>query len=137
MRVFFDSSAFAKRYVSERGTDDVLAWCDRASELAVSVILIPEVVSTLRRLVREGRLGHDAYLGMKTDLAADLADAMLCDTSPQVLQRAVDVLEAHPLRAMDSLHVAAAIVCGADVFISADVRQCAAAKHLGLEVVAL
>ncbi|WP_275405454.1 hypothetical protein GL267_008335 [Acidithiobacillus ferrianus] len=38
MRVYFDSSAFAKRYIDETGTADVLAWCERASELALSVI---------------------------------------------------------------------------------------------------
>ena len=35
MRVFFDSSAFAKRYIAdERGTEEVIAWCERADELA-------------------------------------------------------------------------------------------------------
>ena len=32
MRFFFDSSAFAKRYVREEGTDAVLSWCDQALE---------------------------------------------------------------------------------------------------------
>jgi len=31
MRIFFDSSAFAKRYVSEEGTEAVVHWCDRAA----------------------------------------------------------------------------------------------------------
>ena len=35
MRVYFDSSAFAKRYIDETGTGTVLAWCERASELAL------------------------------------------------------------------------------------------------------
>ncbi len=29
MRVFFDTSAFVKRYVSEAGTGAVLEWCDK------------------------------------------------------------------------------------------------------------
>ena len=36
MRVFFDSSAFAKRYVREEGTDVVLSWCEQATELCLS-----------------------------------------------------------------------------------------------------
>lgn len=43
MRVYFDSSAFANRYIAETGTAEVLAWCERASELAPSVIAIPEL----------------------------------------------------------------------------------------------
>ena len=41
MRVFFDSSALVKRYIGEAGTDEVLAWCDKATELAIAVIAVP------------------------------------------------------------------------------------------------
>lgn len=137
MRVFFDSSALVKRYIAEAGTDEVLAWCDKASELAVAVIAVPELISSFCRLLREGRLSQAQYAALKADLRADLADALLCETSPQVVQRAVAALEAHPLRAMDAIHVGAALVTGADVFVSADARQCAAAMQLGLRVVSL
>lgn len=135
MRVFFDSSAFAKRYVDEAGTAEVLEWCDEATELALSVIAVPELVSAFRRLVREKRLTEKQYAQLKADLRADLVDALLCDTSPQVLQRAIDALEVVPLRGMDAVHVGSALVCGADVFVSADARQSAAAEHFGLRVV--
>ncbi len=135
MRVFFDSSALVKRYIRERGTDEVLARCDQATELAVATIAWPELVSAFRRLVREKRLEETRYKALKADLAADLADAVLCEISPQVVQRAITALETHPLRAMDALHVAAALVGTADIFVSADARQCAAAAALGLEVV--
>lgn len=137
MRVYFDSSAFAKRYIIEDGTAEVLAWCDRATELAFSVIALPELVSAFRRLQREGRLTEGQYLQLKGDLMADIVDAVICDTTPQVVQKAIAVLEAHPLRAMDAIHIGAALVWGAEAFISADVRQCAAARLLGLQVVAL
>jgi hypothetical protein len=135
VRVFFDSSALVKRYIREKGTDEVLARCDQATELAVATIAWPELVSAFRRLVRENRLEETRYRALKADLAADLADAVLCEISPQVVQRAITALEAHPLRAMDALHVAAALVGTADIFVSADARQCAAAAALGLEVV--
>lgn len=135
MRVFFDSSALVKRYIREIGTEEVLVRCDQATELAVATIAWPELVSAFRRLVREDRLDEARYMALKADLAADLADAVLCEISPQVVQRAIAALEAHPLRAMDALHIAAALVGTADVFVSADARQCAAAAALGLDVV--
>lgn len=135
MRVFFDSSAFAKRYVDEAGTTEVLEWCDEATELALSVIAVPELVSAFRRLVREKRLTEKQYAQLKADLRADLVDALLCDTSPQVVQRAIDALEVVPLRGMDAVHVGSALVCGADIFVSADARQSAAAERFGLRVV--
>jgi hypothetical protein len=127
VRVFFDSSAPVKRYVREKGTGEVLARCDQATELAVATIAWPELVSAFRRLVRENRLDETRYRALKADPAADLAYAVLCEISPQVVQRAITALEAHPLRAMDALHVAAALVGTADTFVPADA--------LGLEAV--
>jgi predicted nucleic acid-binding protein len=137
MRVFFDSSALAKRYIDEAGTAEVLAWCDEATELALSVIAVPELISAFRRLVREGRLTEQEYLQLKVDLRADLADALLCEVSPQVVQRAIDALEVTALRGMDAVHIGGALVCGADVFVSADARQGSAAARFGLRVVAV
>lgn len=137
MRVYFDSSAFAKRYIDEAGTADVLAWCDRTSELALSVIAIPELVSAFCRLRRESRLTEAQYRQIKSELMADIADALICDTTPQVVQHAVKALESQPLRGMDAIHLGAALACAAEVFVSADARQCAAAKQLGMQVVAL
>lgn len=68
---------------------------------------------------------------------ADLTDAQLCDTSPKLLQLAVRALEGSSLRGMDVIHIGAAQVCEADVFVSADARQCEAARAAGLQVVTL
>lgn len=137
MRVFFDSSAFAKRYVEERGTPEVLAWCEKADELALSVIAIPELVSAFCRLNREKTLSAAHYKRLKAELTADIADAMICDTTPQVIGHSIHALEKHPLRGMDAIHIGAAVVCEAEVFVSADARQCKAARALGLKVVSV
>ncbi|MFO1375521.1 MAG: type II toxin-antitoxin system VapC family toxin [Steroidobacteraceae bacterium] len=137
MRVFFDSSAFAKRYVDEAGTPEVLGWCDRANELLLSVIAVPELVSAFQRLLREERLDSMQYRQIKRELLEDIAGAVICDTTQTVVRQAIDALEARPLRAMDALHLAAALANRADVFVSADARQCDAARHFGLQVVSL
>ena len=137
MRVYFDSSALAKRYVEEAGTAQVLEWCERATELALSVIAVPELISAFCRLKREGKLTGAQYRQLKNDLMSDLTDALVCDTTPEVVQQAVAVLEASPLRGMDALHIGAALACRADLFVSADAKQCAAAKALGLKVASL
>ena len=61
MRVFFDSSAFAKRYISETGTDKVLAWCDQATEIGLSAIALPEIISAFCRLRREGEIDAQRF----------------------------------------------------------------------------
>ena len=65
MKVFLDTSALAKRYVAEQGSDQVLAVCQQADSLVVSVICLPELVSTLCRLVREEKLASAAYRTLK------------------------------------------------------------------------
>jgi predicted nucleic acid-binding protein len=137
MRVFFDSSAFAKRYVSEAGTKNVLDWCDRATEICLSAIALPEIISAFRRLHREGRIDDPQYRQLKTLLLADIEDAAVCDLSPAVLAQAILSLETNVLRGMDAIHIGAAVALEAEVFLSADERQREAAKKAGLRVEAV
>ncbi|MFZ2208142.1 MAG: type II toxin-antitoxin system VapC family toxin [Porticoccaceae bacterium] len=137
MRVHVDSSAFAKRYIDEAGTPEVLAWCERATAPALSVIAVPELISAFCRRQRDGRLTGAQYQTIKRDLLADIADALVCDTTPHVIAHTVKALEPGPLRGMDAIHLGAALACAAGVFVSADARQCEAAGRLGLRVVAL
>ncbi|MBI5329619.1 MAG: type II toxin-antitoxin system VapC family toxin [Betaproteobacteria bacterium] len=134
MRVFFDSSAFVKRYVSEPGTDAVLEWCDRATEIGLSGIALPEIVSAFCRLRREERITDSQYRQLKTLLLADIEDAAICDLTPRVLADAVSSLENNALRGMDAIHIGSAMALQADVFVSADKRQREAATRAGLRV---
>jgi predicted nucleic acid-binding protein len=134
VKVFLDTSAFAKRYVAEQGSDKVLAMCQQADSLVVGIICLPELVSTLSRLVREKKLTKAAYLTLKGGAMADLADVDVCQITPGVLASVVSLLELHPLRAMDALHVACALACKPDVFVSADHRQLSAARKAGLKI---
>lgn len=134
MRVFFDSSAFVKRYVSEPGTDAVLDWCDQATEIGLSGIALPEIISAFCRLRREDKITDMQYRQLKTLLLADIEDAAICDLSPVVLGQAVASLENNVLRGMDAIHIGSAVALKADVFISADKRQREAAARAGLRV---
>ena len=137
MRVFFDTSAFVKRYVSEAGTDAVLEWCDRATEIGLSGIALPEMISAFCRLRREARITDTQYQQLKSLLFADIEDAAVCDLTPAVLAQAVSSLETSALRGMDAIHIGSAIVLKADVFVSADQRQMDAAARAGLRIAAV
>ena len=137
MRVFLDTSALAKRYVAEPGSDDVLKICERAEALIIAVVAVPELISAFCRLQREARITASQYATLKKDFFTDIADALVCDITPEVLQQAISVLEQYPLRGMDAIHIGAAQACEADVFVSADACQRAACKSLGIETVNL
>lgn len=137
MRVFFDSSAFVKRYVSEAGTDVVLNWCDQAVEIGLSAIALPEIVSAFCRLRRDGKINDIQYRQLKTLLLTDIEDAAICDLTPAVLAQSITSLETNVLRGMDAIHIGGAVALQADVFISADQRQRDAAVRAGLRVEAV
>jgi predicted nucleic acid-binding protein len=135
MRVFFDSSAFVKRYVREEGTDIVLSWCDQATELCLSGIALPEIVSAFCRLLREDLVSPVQYRHLKTMLMADISDAAICDLTPEVIRQSIISLEKNALRGMDAIHLGSALALNVDLFVSADARQCDAATQAGLRVV--
>ena len=135
MRVFFDSSAFVKRYVREEGTEIVLSWCDQATELCLSGIALPEIVSAFCRLLREDRVSPVQYRHLKTMLMADISDAAICDLTPEVIRQSIISLEKNVLRGMDAIHLGSALALNVDLFVSADARQCDAATQAGLRVV--
>ena len=133
MKVFLDTSAFAKRNVAEKGADKVMALCLKADSLVVSVVCLPELISTLSRLVREKKFTRTEYQKLKGEAMADLADVDICQIIADVLVSVVSLLESYPLRAMDAVHVACALAIKPDVFVSADHRQLSAARKAGLK----
>jgi uncharacterized protein len=134
MRIAFDSSALAMRYIHEAGTPRVLELCAQATEVVVSVLCVPEILSGLNRLRREERLSSDGYLETKTDLADDMAQATIVPVTAAVLSRTIELLEKAALRTLDAIHLAVAVDSTCDLFVSADFRQCEAAGKLGLKI---
>jgi len=137
LNIFFDSSALAKRYVQEPGSDRVEEILFGASSLGVSMICLSEVISALCRRRRERRLSKQQYLRAKQALFQDLEDSSIVGVTEAIVAHAVQLLERWPLRSSDSLQVASAAEWSADLFVSADERQCAAARGYGLQVEAL
>src|SRR3989339_1265992 len=132
MKLVVDSSAFAKRYVLEDGSERLDRLLQQASQLALCAILVPEIISGLNRRLREQVLTPDDYRKAKKQLMNDIHDAIILQITPAVISRAVKLLENNVLRAMDALHVACALEWQAELFISADIRQVEAAKNAGL-----
>lgn len=133
MKTAIDSSAFVKRYVQEHGSDELYQILQNTAELALSVILVPEIISGLQRRVREGFLSRQDYNSGKKQLLADVRDATILQTTPPVILRSITLLESNVLRAMDSIPIACAIEWQADLFVTSDKKQHVAAVNAGLK----
>ena len=134
MKTFFDSSAFAKRYIEEKGSQLVEDICYKATEVCLSVICVPEIISALNRRLREKRLSPRDYLTIKKHLSYDVRDAVIINLTSEVIRISTKILESSPLRAMDAIHVACASVWKSELFVSSDKQQLSAAKKVGLKI---
>jgi hypothetical protein len=133
MRVAVDSSSFAKRYIQEEGSGKLEDLLQDASEMALCVILVPELVSGLNRRLREGALTERDYRKAKKLLMEDVRDATVLQLTSAVISRSVTLLENNILRAMDALHIACALEWKTDLFVTSDRKQLNAAINSGLQ----
>ncbi|MCF6235351.1 MAG: type II toxin-antitoxin system VapC family toxin [Gammaproteobacteria bacterium] len=134
MNVFFDSSAFIKKFIQEQGSTEVDDYCQQASMLGLSIICLPEMMSALNRKVREGNLSIENYLILKGQIAEDIKDIQIINLVPEVVEGSIILLENNMLRSLDALHLSCAITWNSELFISSDKRQIQAAENSGLQV---
>jgi predicted nucleic acid-binding protein len=132
MKLAADSSALAKRYIQEPGSDKMDHLLQNATELGFCIILVPEIISGLARRVRENVLPLTDYRKAKKQLLADVRDAIILQITPSVVALSLKLLENNKLRAMDALHVACALEWQADSFVTSDRSQLRAAINAGL-----
>ena len=134
MRAFFDTSAWLKIYVREPGTDRLFDISRTAEQTAICIICIPEAGAAMNRLRREGRMTAVQYESTKRTMFDDVLATVVIELTPDVLSTSFRLVENHPLRGMDALHLAAAIEWRADLFVAADQRLCSVAALAGLKV---
>lgn len=134
MKIFFDSSAFAKRYILEPGSTEMDVLLSEASELGLSIISIPEIISAFCRLRREKKLTTALFNQLKKSFFSDIEDATICALTPETLNIAYELLEQNVLRTLDALHIACASIWQCHLFVSSDARQLQAAKSLHLKI---
>ena len=122
MKLVVDSSAFAKRYVQEDGSEVIDLILQHASDLALCSILVFEIIAGLTRRLRERFLSANDYRKVKRQLLEDVRDAAVLQVTLAVISQSVKLLENNVLRAMDVFHVACALECQADLFVTAEIE---------------
>lgn len=134
MRLFFDSSAFAKRFFEESGSAEVEALCIDALVISVSSICFPEIISALKRRLKEKVIKRKDYITIKNRMIEEFEELEIINVIPEVISKSITLLEKNNLRTLDAIHISSAILWSPDLFISADKRQLSVAKKAGLKV---
>lgn len=135
--LYLDTSALAKIYVQEPDSDALDAALTGRRDLLISELALTELTSALARRVREGLIdataGRRIYQQLLRDVRAGeyrLLD--LTSATHREAERLLLTLGRHtPLRAADSLHLAAAALADARALVTYDRQMHAAALALG------
>ena len=133
MRVFLDSSALAKKYIAEKGSERMMALWRDAEDISLSILCVPEVLSACNRLRREKKLDDATYRAIKQVFLHDIEDTNLVTVVPAIIEGAVSCLEGGTMRTLDAIHVASAMSSGAELFVTSDSRQAAGARAMKLQ----
>jgi predicted nucleic acid-binding protein len=129
---YADASALVKLVRDEPESEALRAFVAEADIVSCELILT-EVPRAIRRAA-----AHDPHLPLETlvSRAAILLDALALLPLDHALVAAAGALVEPALRALDAIHLAAAIDASPlDAFVSYDERQAAAARLAGLRTV--
>lgn len=137
MRILFDTSALLKRYLPERGREALLEWVARARPVVVAPHCRVEVYSALNRVRRDTGASDLAYRSTCDEVERNFVDFDVVPMTTVLERASVRAVEASPIRAVDALHVGAAVVAGVDLFVTADIRQYQGALAMGLKATLL
>jgi predicted nucleic acid-binding protein len=133
MNILFDASAAFKRYSGEAGFQRVVQLQQQSQLVTAAAHCKTEVASALTRQWREGLFSDDEYERMLAAINFDFDEQNVQPVTAQIERLAIAAMRIAPLRGMDALHIGTAQGARVDLFVTADRKQAAAARALGLQ----
>ncbi len=143
---YLDTSALLKWYLKEIGSDWLRRTLAPTHQIVIvtTQLLIVEVISALNRRVRESTVTKSDYARLTGRFRDDCRDIyQIVALSDTIINTAWTLLEHHPLRAYDAIHLATALTINQHLvkageagltFLSADTRLNNAGGVEGLAV---
>lgn len=136
--IFVDTSALVKLYLTEAGSEEMVALALRR-KMAASVLTYAEVHATLARLLRSGDLTVDEHAELADAFEVDWSEMTRLPLDSRTLDLVPDLCTRHPLRASDAVQLASAVVfreSGLNIdFVCSDERLKSAGAGEGFAVV--
>ena len=110
--VYFDSSAFVKLVMAEKGTDVADATWDVCDTATSSRLAYPEVRAALAAAERAGRLDDITLVAAEDRWEEYWSAVSVIEVDPDVAQRAGGLAGEHALRGADAVHLASLLILG-------------------------
>jgi len=137
---YLDTSALAKWYLNERGSEEFSEWIQAAGDVHISTLTVVEMRCLLARRGRNNELGPKLEQRLFSTFENDINKGYLIRHPVQdyMFEQAlalIQSLQQIPLRTLDALHLSIAQAIRADTLVTADKQMVAAAKKVGFTVV--
>lgn len=110
MILYLDTSSLVKLYVEETGSKEVKKLVEAAQIVSTSRIAYVEAIAGVTRKLREEELNKEEWGQIVKDLERDWESYFIIEVSEAVTKLAVDLINRHPLRGFDAIHLASGLL---------------------------
>ena len=138
MIAYLDTSALVKRYFHETGSEVVMRLWKEAGAIAVSQVGYAESMAAFYRKNREAAIPSHLFKRIKRTFARDWESLIKITVTDDLNPIIYDLLNNHPLRGFDAIHLASALIIRETVqqellFVCYDKNLSTAAAATGLQ----
>jgi predicted nucleic acid-binding protein len=109
MNLYLDASALVKRYVAEKGHDDLATWWSQAHVVATTKLCFVEVHAALAKTVRQGWYERALVRRHADRFSREWPELYRLDCREDITRRAADLAWRRGLRGYDAVHLASAL----------------------------
>jgi uncharacterized protein len=107
--IYLDTSALIKRFVNEKGSALVQSLLQQPEGVATAKIAYAEIFAGFARKLREGNIPRHLHALACRQFERDWPAYLRVDLQDNVLFLARDLIQRHPLRGFDAVHLASAL----------------------------
>lgn len=138
--IYVDTSALAKWYVPEAGSEQFSEWMQAQERTWISTLTLVELNSLVLRRMRDSELDHRQAQEVLATLADDINQGylLLQPVDDSTVSGAIPVLARlgdQPLRTLDAIHLSVISELGVSILATADRVLARAGRELGVELV--
>ena len=110
MNLYLDTSALAKRYVEEPGSEDVLNWMELADMIGTGLVTRAETAAGMTHLLNRGILTEEDFRLALEQFRVDWIDYHRIPVNEELIARTDFLACQYSLRGYDAVHLASALV---------------------------
>lgn len=110
MNTYFDTSALAKKYVREPGSDEIIKLWRASAAVFTSAVTYAEMMASLHRKRREVVVPVKTFERLLVSFREDWQSFHCVEVSGSLHPPIDRLLATHPLRGFDAIHLASAFL---------------------------